>query len=461
MQRLSSWFEHLSLRHRRSSRRSKNCCSGSYLHKRQSKSVASRFHYSVSPAQNYDHHDNSVDTLSQSLVIDDQLHVIMPSSWNRQETVAHSCRDNSKLNASFCTNYPHQPVLDERSFFQNIRTNPWISRSRLMIQTITYQLPKSTNELIDASTDRTASFRIKNLDESIYSSGYGSQDSSAFPDWQPSITSGQCGRLEDKAVECNSTDVDEALGLNLEDKPEIKDLKTTDAGDRFRKNDEHTVVKCSKPVPDFGFKEALLNFALFSAEYDVVACCSKQEVAFSQLSSLLNNRTCSSESEIASSSDGSLHSSRCLSPIYIQPNQDYYRSHYCCYQREGYEVDQVTEYPNVASSFTYIPCAKYRSPPEFHPPPPPSLSSPLSSMPTKDPKQAEMDFLSELDAQIADLQLKSIEVCQLVDEVRVRRNARVCNAQLYHELAELRRMKWVLHNHFEILRLLKSSSYED
>ncbi|KAM3728468.1 Nonribosomal peptide synthetase easA [Dirofilaria immitis] len=423
MQRLSSWFEHLSLRHRRSSRRSKNCCSGSYLHKRQSKSVASRFHYSVSPAQNYDHHDNSVDTLSQSLVIDDQLHVIMPSSWNRQETVAHSCRDNSKLNASFL----HQLSAPTGSGRKNIRTNPWISRSRPMIQTITYQLPKSTNELIDASTDRTASFRIKNLDESIYSSGYGSQDSSPessvhSPDWQPSITSGQCGRLEDKAVECNSTDVDEALGLNLEDKPEIKDLKTTDAGDRFRKNDEH---------------------------------------AFSQLSSLLNNRTCSSESEIASSSDGSLHSSRCLSPIYIQPNQDYYRSHYCCYQREGYEVDQVTEYPNVASSFTYIPCAKYRSPPEFHPPPPPSLSSPLSSMPTKDPKQAEMDFLSELDAQIADLQLKSIEVCQLVDEVRVRRNARVCNAQLYHELAELRRMKWVLHNHFEILRLLKSSSYED
>lgn len=61
--------------------------------------------------------------------------------------------------------------------FQNIRTNPWISRNRPVIQTITYQEPKSVDELMYASIDRTTSFRIKSLDESIYSSGYGSQDS--------------------------------------------------------------------------------------------------------------------------------------------------------------------------------------------------------------------------------------------------------------------------------------------
>lgn len=62
-------------------------------------------------------------------------------------------------------------------FFQNIRTNPWISHSRPLIQATDYQGLKSTDELMYASIDCTAPFRIKNLDESTYSSGYGSQDS--------------------------------------------------------------------------------------------------------------------------------------------------------------------------------------------------------------------------------------------------------------------------------------------
>lgn len=47
--------------------------------------------------------------------------------------------------------------------------------------------------------------------------------------------------------------------------------------------------------------------------------------------------------------------------------------------------------------------------------------------------------------------MKSVAVRQLVDEARERRDARARNAQLYLELAELRRMKWVLHNHFELV----------
>lgn len=68
----------------------------------------------------------------------------------------------------------------------------------------------------------------------------------------------------------------------------------------------------------------------------------------------------------------------------------------------------MTEYPNVASSFTYIPCANYRPPPEFHPPPPPVSPTPSSLPPllrTNDLEQAELDFLIELDAQIAELQV--------------------------------------------------------
>lgn len=40
-------------------------------------------------------------------------------------------------------------------------------------------------------------------------------------------------------MECNSIDVDEALGLDLEDKSEMEDLKTIDSRDRFLKDDEH------------------------------------------------------------------------------------------------------------------------------------------------------------------------------------------------------------------------------
>lgn len=74
MQRISSWFEQLPLRRRGSSRRPENSGLGSHPHKRQSKSAAPRLHYSVSAIQSHNHRDHSVDTLSQSLVINDQLH---------------------------------------------------------------------------------------------------------------------------------------------------------------------------------------------------------------------------------------------------------------------------------------------------------------------------------------------------------------------------------------------------
>lgn len=69
----------------------------------------------------------------------------------------------------------------------------------------------------------------------------------------------------------------------------------------------------------------------------------------------------------------------------------------------------MTEYPNVASGFIYIRCAGHKPPPKFHPPPPPRQPPPTSLLPfsprTNDLEQAEMDFLIELDAQIAELQV--------------------------------------------------------
>lgn len=45
------------------------------------------------------------------------------------------------------------------------------------------------------------------------------------PEWQPSDASNKTNRLEDKAVECNSVDVDEALGLDLADDEDSDDYK--------------------------------------------------------------------------------------------------------------------------------------------------------------------------------------------------------------------------------------------
>uniref|UniRef100_A0A915Q742 Uncharacterized protein n=1 Tax=Setaria digitata TaxID=48799 RepID=A0A915Q742_9BILA len=104
MQRLSTWFEQLPIRRRGSASRPENCSSRSHLHKRQSKSAAPRLHYSVSAIQSY-HRDHSANVLSQSLVVNDQPHVIMPTSWNRQEAVTNSCCDNSKLTASFLQSF--------------------------------------------------------------------------------------------------------------------------------------------------------------------------------------------------------------------------------------------------------------------------------------------------------------------------------------------------------------------
>ncbi|VDN00734.1 unnamed protein product [Thelazia callipaeda] len=405
MQRISSWFEQLPLRRRPTTRQPNDSSSSTQPHQRKSKSAAPRLRYSVSAVQNYRHRDYSVDAISQSLISNDQPQIKMPASWNRQETVTSPCRDSSKctsasLSQSFTSSFG--------STRKNIRTNPWISRCRPSVQTVMFEMPKPTNEEIYAPMDCSTSLRIKSLDESTCSSGYGSQDSSPessvhSPDWQPLAVNSKKGRLEDKAVECNSIDVDEALGLDLEVDSELPPLKITTAKhDRITTDDDEHVYH--------------------------------ELEAFNRLSLLVEDDVASSDSELASSSSGSLRSIRCPSPIYARPNQHYCKSHsrhhYGMYDRRS-DNQQGAEFPSISSSFTYIPCTTYRPAPKFHPPPPPPPPTNL--------EQAELNFLAELDAQIAELQLKSAAVRQLVDKARERQDARARKAQLYRELAELRR----------------------
>lgn len=123
---------------------------------------------------------------------------------------------------------------------------------------------------------------------------------------------------------------------------------------------------------------------------------------FNRLSIMLDDRACSSDSEFASSSF-SLQKSPRLSPIYAQPYAAYPLQHG---NRDiAYADEEENEFPNVAASFTYIPCADYRPAPKFFaPPPPPSRS---------DFDRAESDFLAELDAQIAELQVRRHRLWQL------------------------------------------------
>ncbi|VDM37554.1 unnamed protein product [Toxocara canis] len=396
MQRLSSWFEQLPLRRRSSQRRAE-----AQRPQKQSKSAAPRLRYSFSAAvQNHQPRDHSVDVIS----------LTVPASWNRQETVTNACNNAAlptcgSLSQSFSSGYS--------SGRMKIRTNPWISRDRPSLRGNLLP-PKPPNELLYASVDRCSSLRVKSLDESTCSSGYGSQDSSPessvhSPDWQPSITVGKRGRLEDKAVECRSIDVDEALGLDIDENDDEDDNSSQykPIGDCIQ-DDEHVYHELE---------------------------------AFNRMSVLLDERACSSDSEFASSSF-SLQRSPRLSPIYAQP--------YAAYplQRSNREISYVdqeeTEFPNVAASFTYIPCADYRPSPQFHAPPPPPVRSGFD--------QVEMDFLAELDAQIAELQVKSVAVRQLVDEARERRDARARTNQLcMQQLAELRQLKWVMRDHFELV----------
>uniref|UniRef100_A0A0N5ANX1 SOAR domain-containing protein n=1 Tax=Syphacia muris TaxID=451379 RepID=A0A0N5ANX1_9BILA len=396
MQRISSWFEQLPLRRRSSQRRTENRHS-----QKQSKSAAPRLRYSVSAVQQNKYRDHSADGYANSLIEKDQQYGRVPDSWNRQETVSEMYRDYlqpkcASLSQAFSSSYCCEPM--------RIRTNPWISRRRPSINQL--MPPKPPNDLYYPSVDYCpSSTRVKSLDESTCSSGYGSQDSSPessvhSPDWQPSSKINRRERYEDKAVECHSIDVDEALGLDFDDNNKESD-------------DPEPLGDVSEDDHIYHELEMNLNYERYSM--------------------ILNDNACSSDSDMSYTPTSSQHSQQ-SSPIYSQP--------YPLIKSE--QSDDSDDFPNTAASFTFIPSANYRPAPKFHAPPPPPVYS--------DFDQAELDFLVELDAQIAELQVKSVAVRQLVDGARERRDAHSRSHQMYmKELSELRQLKWVLQDRFELV----------
>uniref|UniRef100_A0A915CX97 Uncharacterized protein n=1 Tax=Ditylenchus dipsaci TaxID=166011 RepID=A0A915CX97_9BILA len=81
----------------------------------------------------------------------------------------------------------------------------------------------------------------------------------------------------------------------------------------------------------------------------------------------------------------------------------------------------------------------------FNAPPPPPLQQSMRARPN------EFDFLAELDQQIVELQHQSDAVRHLVEQAKERHELRSKTRQLCMEhLKELRKMRWFMHNNFEL-----------
>uniref|UniRef100_A0A914QBQ7 Uncharacterized protein n=1 Tax=Panagrolaimus davidi TaxID=227884 RepID=A0A914QBQ7_9BILA len=86
--------------------------------------------------------------------------------------------------------------------------------------------------------------------------------------------------------------------------------------------------------------------------------------------------------------------------------------------------------------------SQQQSPPQWHCPPPPPVDTNANG---------EVDFLAELDKQIAELQIQSDAVRHLVEQAKERQELRERTRILCMEhINELRKMRWFMRNNFEL-----------
>ncbi|KAH7728820.1 hypothetical protein AAVH_03192 [Aphelenchoides avenae] len=349
-------------------------------------------------------------------------------------------------------------------------------------------------ELLYASMDRGASLRVKSLDESTCSSGYGSQDSTPessvhSPDWQPSSQLERRGILVDKAVECKSVDLDETERYLNVFKPQPK---------RYE--------------PSYGTYDPLDDFSRIDDDhvYHELESLNRISMLFNDNVAYVDDNDITSPTASFKHCPGEKSPSRSSSPIYAVPyegtsgsstssasprNDDaasvcggYRRVKRVQREKLGpapFPVNDDTYGPlEIASPFyasslcrsrgpagshnmsasAYVqgPSSAYEHyssmPPFLHIPPPPPKEADTFFQDNYyyPPRKAnDVDFLAELDQQIAELQassrLQSDAVRQMVEQAKERRELRVRTRQLCMEhLRELRKMRWFMHNNFEL-----------
>ncbi|MFH4976171.1 hypothetical protein AB6A40_002880 [Gnathostoma spinigerum] len=414
MHRISLWLEQLPLRRRSSHRRTES--------NKPSKSSKS----SISAVRRLTHPEPYINkkrehsceaTISQMVGRQKQQQQKTPvthsSSWNSQEVtsclpVLHILPYDSQLSNT------HEFNSSRSCERPKIRTNPWISRENHSFRSVE-RSSRPGAHLIDTYIDNCHPLNVKNLDDSACSSGYGSQDTSPessvhSPDWQATASNVAQARLVDKSVECHSIDLDETIDVGSDEgDSEISLLCSSIKGEN--NNDSE----------DDENEDEHLYYEL---------------EAFNRLSMHLGEQECSSDSDFAPYAVGYISEHRRTSPIYASPYISTDDSH-----------DPVTpemEYPNTRSGFTYI-STPHKRPSMWlsFPPPPPNH------------KYYDEDndaLLAELDAHIAELQLKSAAVHKLVDKAQQRRHELSRDKRLcFVESSDFRNMKLVLQQQFELV----------
>jgi hypothetical protein len=446
MQRLSSWFgDHLPLRRRAEGRRAEvsRCSARKKAAPKTSKSAAPRLRYSNSTATTTLHE-------SQQRNGCDRRHHYFEAPQNYMEgygTLMTSSAFSPKPSASADFPLAQCDILSQSftaggSYRQKIRTNPWC-RSQQRSSSIhrhnktffpnaqpTLQ-SKPNLEMLYASVDRGASIRVKSLDESTCSSGYGSQDhtpesSVHIPNWQPSTQIEHRGRLVDKAVECRSLDVDEEMGqLTMSDRSydcsvnhPVKNSYTTESDHVYHELESlhriskifddatsyecafdmkylHDTSRASSPIYAVPYEGSSASSASnVSTTSSFYPCHNLHESTSSEYSHVKqlprNNYTKPSSCYASESADRGVHRSlEITSPFYASS---------LCRASAKLRTQCQSDWRNQMA----LPMV----PAKFYAPPPPPVDEQTFLAFCNQTPQTNFDFLAELDYQIAELQVR-------------------------------------------------------
>uniref|UniRef100_A0A0N5C5C4 BMERB domain-containing protein n=1 Tax=Strongyloides papillosus TaxID=174720 RepID=A0A0N5C5C4_STREA len=363
------------------------------------------------------------------------------------------------------------------SFRQSIRTNPWINRPKPTIlgnnnifvgqqssnhinKTINGQLNKNmiiegeknklsnanvikkpNLEMLYASMDRGASLRVKSLDESTCSSGYGSQDSSPessvhSPNWQQSLKT----EIKQSDSQTSGLLTGSESEFTLYAASRLKQISNNMDG----KNSTNSSCLINYPLcnKDESFTSGI------SSGYSDEPIYHELEI-IKRLSMLEVDEDseefggCCSDTELLMMDTASSSSFDCSSPIYAVPfDGDSTRTS----KNKSFYDDDEPIYADVVS----LKIASERDTPS----PQPIIDEKAHLETAKQiaaTSKAEFEFLEQLDRQIADLQQQSEAMRKLVEEARERDEIRQKNRQIcLKEISQLRNMKWIVRNNFEL-----------
>uniref|UniRef100_A0A0N5A4Q0 SH2 domain-containing adapter protein F n=1 Tax=Parastrongyloides trichosuri TaxID=131310 RepID=A0A0N5A4Q0_PARTI len=387
------------------------------------------------------------------------------SNGGSNSTTNSKIMTHSMINAPSSLGYSNT-LNSTASFRQSIRTNPWIhhrprpsildNNSMFMTSNSGNQLKhekdqlnviksdttnissqnvlkKPNLEMLYASMDRNASLRVKSLDESTCSSGYGSQDSSPessvhSPNWQQSLKKEIKPSVSQTSSLLTSSESEFTLYAATRLKQISANMDTKSVNAPLCKKDESFTSGISSGYSDepiYHELEMIKRLSMLEIDED-----SEDFGGFCSDTELLMMDTASS-----SSFD-------CTSPIYAVPfESETTRSS----KNKSFYDDDEPIYADVVS---------LKIPSRSTPSPQPIIDEKAHLETAKQiaaTSKAEFEFLEQLDKQIADLQQQSEAMKKLVEEAKERDEIRQRNRQLcLKELSQLRNMKWIVRNNFEL-----------